>query len=115
MPDALIVDRVPAGFEVENLNLSQSPEMQDWQIGGRRVAEAMANPNIKHREFRDDRYVAAATLGRGKVDIFYLARVVSPGRYSVPSVVAEDMYRPELRGVGDTWSSIEIRDRQPRK
>ncbi|QWF38353.1 alpha-2-macroglobulin family protein [Bordetella hinzii] len=115
VPDALIVDRVPAGFEVENLNLSQSPEMQDWQIGGRRVAEAMANPNIKHREFRDDRYVAAATLGRGKVDIFYLARVVSPGRYSVPSVVAEDMYRPELRGVGDTWSSIEIRDRQPRK
>lgn len=115
VPDALIVDRVPAGFEVENLNLSQSPALQDWQIGGREVAQAMANPNIKHREFRDDRYVAAATLGRGKVDIFYLARVVTPGRYSVPAVVAEDMYRPELRGVGDTWSSIEIRDRQPGK
>ncbi|OZI74471.1 alpha-2-macroglobulin family protein [Bordetella genomosp. 12] len=115
VPDALIVDRVPAGFEVENLNLAQSPAMQDWQIGGRRVADAMANPSVKHREFRDDRYVAAASLGRGKVDIFYLARVVTPGRYSVPSVVAEDMYRPELRGVGDTWSSIEIRDRQPRR
>ncbi|MGE8602884.1 alpha-2-macroglobulin family protein [Bordetella trematum] len=115
VPDALIVDRVPAGFEVENLNLSQSPEMQDWEIGGRRVADALADRNIKHREFRDDRYVAAASLGRGRVDIFYLARVVSPGRYSVPPLVAEDMYRPAIRGVGDTWSNIEIRDRQPRR
>ena len=105
------MDRVPAGFEVENLNLSQSPEMQDWSIGGRRVADAMADPNIKHREFRDDRYVAAVSLGRGKVDVFYLVRVVTPGRYAVPSTVAEDMYRPEIRGVGEQWSTVEIRDR----
>jgi uncharacterized protein YfaS (alpha-2-macroglobulin family) len=111
IPDGLLVDRVPAGFEVENLNLSQSPEMQDWTIGGRRVAEAMADPNIKHREFRDDRYVAAVALGRGKVDVFYLVRVVTPGRYAVPSTVAEDMYRPEIRGVGEQWSTVEIRDR----
>ena len=81
IPDALLVDRVPAGFEVENMNLSQSPEMQEWTIGGVRVADAMSNPNIKHREFRDDRYVAAVALGRGKVDVFYLVRVVTPGRY----------------------------------
>ncbi|MDQ8032097.1 MAG: MG2 domain-containing protein [Bordetella sp.] len=111
IPDALIVDRVPAGIEVENLNLSQSPDMREWQIGKVRVADAMANANLKHREFRDDRYVAAATLGRGKVDIFYMARVVSPGRYSVPATVAEDMYRPEIRGVGEQWSTVEIRDR----
>lgn len=111
IPDGLLVDRVPAGFEVENLNLSQSPEMQEWTIGGRRVADAMSNPNIKHSEFRDDRYVAAVSLGRGKVDVFYLVRVVTPGRYSVPSTVAEDMYRPELRGVGEQWSTVEIRDR----
>ena len=92
IPDALIEDRVPAGFEVENLNLSQSPEMQEWTIGGRRVAEAMSDSNIKHREFRDDRYVAAVSLGRGKVDVFYLVRVVTPGRFAVPSTVAEDMY-----------------------
>ncbi|MBR8654712.1 alpha-2-macroglobulin family protein [Achromobacter sp. Marseille-Q0513] len=111
IPDALLVDRVPAGFEVENMNLSQSPEMQEWTIGGVRVADAMSNPNIKHREFRDDRYVAAVALGRGKVDVFYLVRVVTPGRYAVPSTVAEDMYRPEIRGVGEQWSTVEIRDR----
>ena len=115
IPDGLLVDRVPAGFEVENLNLSQSPEMQDWTIGGRRVADAMADPNIRHREFRDDRYVAAVSLGRGKVDVFYLVRVVTPGRYAVPSTVAEDMYRPELRGVGEQWSTVEIRDRGARR
>lgn len=111
IPEGLLIDRVPAGFEVENLNLSQSPEMQDWTIGGRRVADAMADPNIKHREFRDDRYVAAVSLGRGTVDVFYLVRVVTPGRFAVPSTVAEDMYRPELRGVGEQWSTVEIRDR----
>jgi alpha-2-macroglobulin len=115
IPDGLLVDRVPAGFEVENLNLSQSPEMQEWSIGGRRVADAMADPNIKHREFRDDRYVAAVSLGRGKVDVFYLVRVVTPGRYSVPSTVAEDMYRPEIRGVGEQWSTVEIRDRSAKQ
>ena len=85
IPDALLVDRVPAGFEVENMNLSQSPEMQEWTIGGVRVADAMSNPNIKHREFRDDRYVAAVALGRGKVDVFYLVRVVTPLRGAVDS------------------------------
>lgn len=111
VPDALVVDRVPAGFEVENLNLSQSPDMQDWKIGGTRVADAMTNPAIKHREFRDDRYVAAVALNRHPVDIFYMARVVTPGRFAVPSSMAEDMYRPELRGVGERWTHIEIRDR----
>jgi uncharacterized protein YfaS (alpha-2-macroglobulin family) len=111
IPDALVVDGVPAGFEVENLNLSQSTDMADMVIGDIRVADAMANTNIKHREFRDDRYVAAVSLGYGNVDLFYLLRVVTPGRYSVPSTVAEDMYRPELRGVGEKWGTVEVRDR----
>jgi uncharacterized protein YfaS (alpha-2-macroglobulin family) len=111
VPDGMIVDGVPAGFEVENLNLSQSPGMQDWVIGGKRVADALSDPNIKHREFRDDRYVAAVTLGNGDVNVFYLLRVVTPGRYAVPSTVAEDMYRPELRGVGEKWGMVDVRDR----
>lgn len=111
IPDGLVVDRVPAGLEVENLNLTANPDMNDWTIGNRRVADALSNPNIKHTEFRDDRYVAAVSLGSGTVDIFYLLRVVTPGKFAVPSTVAEDMYRPELRGVGEQWSKIEVRDR----
>jgi len=109
--NGLLVDRIPAGFEIDNLNLGQGPNIEDWTLGGRRVAEALADPNIRHREFRDDRYVAAVTLGQGVVDVFYSVRVVTPGRYAVPSTVAEDMYRPELRGVGEPWPNVEIRDR----
>ncbi|WP_415830269.1 alpha-2-macroglobulin family protein [Bordetella flabilis] len=111
IPDGLVVDRIPAGFEIENLNLSQNPDMNEWTIANRRVADALSDSRVKHTEFRDDRFVAAVTLGQGPVDIFYMLRVVTPGRYTVPSVVAEDMYRPEVRGVGDSWSDIEIRDR----
>src|SRR5690606_39179603 len=42
--NALIVDRVPAGFEVENLILSQGAQRDDWELGGVQVAQAMSDP-----------------------------------------------------------------------
>lgn len=112
MPDALIVDQVPAGLEVENLNLAQGPGMNDWKIAGKVVSQAMADTRIAHTEFRDDRYVAAVRLGEGDVDVFYMVRVVTPGRFAVPAPTVEAMYRPELRATGDTWRDIDIRDRE---
>ncbi|VFR43763.1 Alpha-2-macroglobulin [plant metagenome] len=111
--DGLVVDRVPAGLEVENINLVQGPQMQDWTLGGKRVQAALSDSRVKHTEYRDDRFVAAAELNSQALDIFYMVRVVSPGRYTVPAVEAEDMYRPELRGVGASWGTVEVRDRQP--
>lgn len=108
--DGLIVDRIPAGFEVENMNLSQGPKAEEFSVGGVNVAQAMGDPRIKHREYRDDRYVAAARLEQGVLHVFYMVRVVSPGRYVVPAAFAEDMYRPELRGVGTTDAPITIVD-----
>jgi hypothetical protein len=32
--------------------------------------------------------------------VFYLVRAVTPGSYTVPPPLAEDMYRPALRGIG---------------
>jgi uncharacterized protein YfaS (alpha-2-macroglobulin family) len=32
--------------------------------------------------------------------VFYLVRAVSPGTYRVPPTLVEDMYRPEVRGIG---------------
>jgi uncharacterized protein YfaS (alpha-2-macroglobulin family) len=111
IPEGLVVDRVPAGLEVENLNLSQTEGSADMGlvIDGINVAEAMSNRRIRHSEFRDDRYVAALSLSSSPVSIFYLLRVVTPGTFTVPSIVAEDMYRPELRGVGEAWGKIEIK------
>jgi uncharacterized protein YfaS (alpha-2-macroglobulin family) len=108
--DGLIVDRIPAGFEVENLNLSDGPEAGQYTVEGMSIAQAMSDQRIKHREYRDDRFVAAARLDYNELQVFYLVRVVSPGRFTVPAPFAEDMYRPELRGVGMTEAPITIRD-----
>jgi uncharacterized protein YfaS (alpha-2-macroglobulin family) len=37
-------------------------------------------------------------------------RVVTPGRYVVPASFAEDMYRPELRGVGRAEPDLVVVD-----
>ncbi|OVZ62290.1 alpha-2-macroglobulin [Pigmentiphaga sp. NML030171] len=107
--DALVVDRVPAGLEVENMNLSQGPDMADWKVGGVQVSEALNDTRIKHREYRDDRYVAAVAI-QGPVTVFYRVRVVTPGRFVVPAPVVEDMYRPEIRAVGASSGPLVISD-----
>jgi uncharacterized protein YfaS (alpha-2-macroglobulin family) len=107
--DGLLIDRIPSGFEVENLNLTQGPRAQDFTLGGVDVAKALADSRIKHREYRDDRYVAAARL-EGELNVLYLVRVVTPGRFTVPAPFAEDMYRPELRGIGASGPAISIVD-----
>jgi hypothetical protein len=106
--DGLIVDRIPAGFEVENLNLSQGPKAGEFTVDGVNVGQAMADSRIKHREYRDDRFVAAARLDGQPLHLFYLLRAVSPGRFGVPAVFAEDMYRPELRAVGPAELPVSV-------
>ena len=106
--DGLIVDRIPAGMEIENLNLSQGVQASEFNVGGVNVGQAMGNPRIKHTEFRDDRFVAAAQLGEDDLDVFYVLRVVTPGKFVVPAAFAEDMYRPEVRGVGKAESDITV-------
>jgi hypothetical protein len=108
--DALVVERVPAGMEVENLNLSQGVQASDFTVDKVNVAEAMADARIKHREFRDDRFVAAADLRDGPLHLFYVLRVVTPGTYTVPAPFAEDMYRPDVRGVGKAEGNITVVD-----
>jgi uncharacterized protein YfaS (alpha-2-macroglobulin family) len=108
--DGLLIDRIPSGFEVENLNLSQGPRAQDFTLGGVDVAKALADSRIKHREYRDDRYVAAARLDGGTDNVVYLVRVVTPGKFTVPAPFAEDMYQAELRGIGTTGAGISVVD-----
>lgn len=108
--DALIVERVPAGMEVENLNLSQGVKASEFMVDGVNVGQALADARIKHSEYRDDRFVAAADLQGGKLDLFYLLRAVTPGRYGVPAPFAEDMYRPDIRGVGRPEADVVVTD-----
>ena len=108
--DALIVDHIPAGLEVENLNLSKGPAASDFVVENVNLEAAMADPRIKHKEYRDDRFVAAARLDGQPLNLFYMLRVVTPGKFQVPATFAEDMYRPELRAFGVAPAPVTVVD-----
>jgi len=100
-PDALVTDLLPAGLEIENFNLGDAKQWAGVVIDGIEIANRDQASEVRHEEFRDDRYVAALKLDNGDTArLFYLVRAVTPGTYTVPPPLVEDMYRPELRGVG---------------
>jgi uncharacterized protein YfaS (alpha-2-macroglobulin family) len=90
----LLVDRLPAGFEIDNPKLVDSDTVAGLTWLKRDVEPA-------HAEYRDDRFVAAFDRRPDQPAFFtvaYMARAVSPGRYVHPSAQVEDMYRPERYG-----------------
>ncbi|UOV10503.1 alpha-2-macroglobulin family protein [Pseudoxanthomonas sp. F37] len=101
MPDALFTDLLPAGLEIENFNLGDARQWAEVVVDGIAISDRGSAADVKHEEFRDDRYVAALKLERGSTaKVFYLVRAVTPGTYTVPPSLVEDMYRPDIRGVG---------------
>nr|WP_223302536.1 alpha-2-macroglobulin [Aeromonas caviae] len=109
VPDALLVEMVPAGFELENPALGNSIKLEELSIEGKPAWQSEWNDYLKHQEFRDDRYTAALDLSAGSnQQLVYLMRAVTPGRYQVPPTQVEDMYRPELRAVGEDIHEVRI-------
>ncbi|MFZ5637195.1 MAG: alpha-2-macroglobulin family protein [Pseudomonadota bacterium] len=101
MPDAMLIDLLPAGLEIENFNLGDGKQWADVVVDGIEIADRASAADVIHEEYRDDRFVAALKLNAGqKARVFYLVRAVTPGTYTVPPSLVEDMYRPQLRGVG---------------
>ncbi len=101
MPDALVTDLLPAGLEAENLNLGDSAQWDGVRIEGVSLSARSGEADLRHEEYRDDRYVAALARDAGRpARLFYLVRAVTPGTYVVPPPQAEDMYQPTLRGTG---------------
>jgi uncharacterized protein YfaS (alpha-2-macroglobulin family) len=118
--NALIVDKIPGGLEIENLNIVNGERLGSVNIAGIDPAAAMANNQIKHVEFRDDRFVAAVRLqpnrfafgpeaNRG-LDLFYRARVVTPGEFIIPPIYGEDMYRPNIFGLTGGHDTLRVLD-----
>src|SRR5262249_47361714 len=102
---ALVVDLLPAGFEIENPRLDRrDPEHMKW------LPELTRPPSV---EPRDDRFVAAVHIWSSKRD-FYLAhvvRAVTPGTFRLPAAFVEDMYAPALFG-RDAMGKVTILPRQ---
>ena len=99
----LLVDRLPAGLEIDN------PKLLDANaLSGLAWAKSDVEPN--HTEFRDDRFVAAFERNKDQSAFFsaaYTVRVVSPGTYVHPGATIEDMYRPERFG-RTAFGSVEV-------
>ena len=83
----LLVDPLPAGFEIENPVLVSS--------GGTANIPWLTDTTwANYTEFRDDRFVASFNNSTAK--LAYMVRAVAPGDYSHPGATVEDMYRPAL-------------------
>jgi uncharacterized protein YfaS (alpha-2-macroglobulin family) len=109
-PDALVVDLLPAGLELENQNLTNaSVDLSKVAIDGVELKDWRSKAGVEHVEYRDDRFVVALTLDEhGTTDLFYLARAVTPGLYRVPPPFIEDMYRPYRHALGATVEKLHI-------
>ncbi len=108
----LLVDRLPAGFEIENPHLVDSGDIKSlpW-------LKTTVSP--EHTEFRDDRFIAAFNFSAGNTEnatttnngtpdgtpqakgpaasatVAYMVRAVTPGAFVHPAATVEDMYHPE--------------------
>ncbi|MEO3991732.1 alpha-2-macroglobulin family protein [Pseudocitrobacter cyperus] len=102
VPDALVVDMLPAGLELENQNLANSSaSLADNAGEAQNLINQMQQADIQHMEFRDDRFVAAVAVNAGQsVTLVYLARAVMPGTYQLPQPQVESMYVPQWRATG---------------
>lgn len=87
----VIADLLPAGFEIETLLRPEdgAPSGPYGFAGYISYADVM--------EARDDRFVAAVSARASDPKTFaYIVRAVTPGTFTVPGAVAEDMYRPDV-------------------
>ncbi len=104
----VLVDLLPAGLEIETLlTPSDGAGATNWD-GTRSdgpFAWVGAISYAQVQESRDDRFVASANL-RGSYRYAYIARAVSPGRYTMPAAQVEDMYRPGVMARTSTGTIV---------
>ncbi len=86
----VLVDKLPAGFEIEN------PRLAVDAMPGKGLKNTVTPSNM---DLRDDRIVLAFDrLKKGKHTYHYIVRAVTPGRYAYPPAQAECMYDASIRG-----------------
>ncbi len=85
-----LVDRIPAGWEIENPRLGRGTR-PDWLDDGKLWS-------VDHMNLRDDRVEVFGTLSRGETrEVVYQVRAVTGGTFTHPATTAEVMYDPQIR------------------
>ena len=106
LADLLVSALLPAGLELENQQLKHAIKLEGITLEGQTV---QTRAQLNYEAYLDDRYAAALELYKGEdADLYYLSRVVTPGQYQVPPILAESMYQPDIRGQGVALPMIMI-------
>lgn len=115
VPDALVVDLLPAGLELENQNLADSSaSLQDTlkRLDNTQLSVLLDNMqrlDIQYIDYLDDRFVASLPIRKNQtIDLLYLARAVTPGVYRIPAPMVESMYIPDWRAIGGPGDKVTI-------
>lgn len=97
LPNALLVDYIPAGFTLINPNLLTNNVDEFYEQQG---LNKLTRSVLENEEYRFDRYVAAFDMKRNQEYRFaYIVEAQIPGEFNMPVTILEDMYIPELRNV----------------
>ncbi len=91
---AIIADLLPAGFEIETILRPADGNREYGPDGVFAWVGAIDSANTA--EARDDRFVAAIDVVEDARTLAYIVRAVTPGTFTMPGVVVEDMYRPDV-------------------
>ncbi|WP_250630317.1 alpha-2-macroglobulin family protein [Rhodoflexus caldus] len=85
VPNVVVSDLIPAGFEIENPRINSLPGMA-W-------TEKATAP--QHTDIRDDRIHLFTTAGPGVSEFYYVVRAVTKGTFRMGPVSADAMYNGE--------------------
>jgi len=121
----VVDDPVPGGVEPVNRELATSSQVDADQAGESYPPDAFffehddwrsyaySRWSFHHRELRHDaaRFYSDY-LPAGRYHLSYVAQVIAPGEFSAPPVRAEEMYDPDLFGLGIP-SQLRVKDEQP--
>jgi len=94
LQNVVVNDMLPAGFEVENPRLANTPEMS-WI--------PKTESSFTYRDIRDDRLLLFMDLSENKPKTFhYSLRAISTGEFKIPAISAECMYNPLIAGAASS-------------
>ena len=97
----LVVDRLPAGLEIDNPALVDSGSVEAFSWLSKDVEPT-------HTEYRDDRFVAAFDRAEGQsafITMAYVVRAVAPGRYIYPPGHCRRHVRPRTLRPDRLWGT----------
>ncbi|MBO4304364.1 MAG: hypothetical protein J6A21_07250 [Lentisphaeria bacterium] len=100
IPDAVIVDLLPGGLEIEDGALATR--------AAKNVVQKKNAPSVKFKENRDDRFLLFCDLD-GEQVYEYKVRAVIRGKYAIPAVSGEKMYDPDVAALSAPGGFFEIK------